>query len=328
MKSRQKSFRCGIIGGGNIAWRYDHNANNAIAPLTHRTCLVRHPKTELVAIFEPNPQAYAELRHEIGGDHSLTITDSLTDFFSLGLDLVSVCSPTKYHKEHIELALENEIKYIWAEKPVTASLAELESILSHVAIVENRARISVNFFRRHLAAFARIKAHLTEANGAKMLEFRYSRDLVTNGVHLLDILGYFFDDCFEYKIEFAVKNSAGNPVFGLRINDCLITFVGNTLPYHLIELTLTTDNGRLSVNQNGKALTVERKKPNQDYPGFYELGDVQHLEDIKTLREQFNWGMYKNLSNLVAIDEPIISSIHNSLFPMRIFQELQELNVL
>ena len=80
---KKKIYRAGVIGCG------------AIAQECHLPGYAKHKQVELVAVTDPTPARHAEIEKTYPGVHAYT--DHREMLAKESLDIVSVCSPNKFH---------------------------------------------------------------------------------------------------------------------------------------------------------------------------------------------------------------------------------------
>jgi len=312
------AVKCGIIGAGKIAWTYDKGRIVNGQSTTHMSCFKRHPDTKLISIFEPNSDA----RQAVSTAYpNLKVFSVLDDFLDQNLDLISICSPNKFHAKHLTACLKTSAKYIWAEKPATDSLTEFRRLLETINILKSPPRINVNFFRRNLIQFGSLKNECKKQKPIQ-IEINYSQSLQTNGVHLIDILGFILDVNYGNSLLWCRGDKTNNPSFGLEINGIPITVTGMNLSYHCIDIRVTFEDRRITLSKGGENLIVEMKMPNPSFPGFY------HLEIDETAQNIFGFdplieGTYLNLCNLLDDDADLYSSFMSSAFSQDILNKVR-----
>jgi hypothetical protein len=319
------SLRCGIIGAGQIAWRYDGGRWDGRRSLTHAACLDRHPETDLVAVFDPVEHSRAEFETGYNGPAPVALPETLQDFCALNLDLVVIASPTHHHGSHLRACLEAGVPRLWLEKPVTLEFAEFESLRKAVEAMPAAPRISVNYFRRALPQVARLKAHLRATPDLTGVEIVYSRALAVNGVHLLDLLGHLFDVTRPPPLDWVRADASGaNPDFGLTLAGVPVSVTGHALPYHLIELRLIGPDGRMSLTQGGGALMWEAAQPNPDYPGFFNIAPPEPVLPEGLAQAAMHDGMYLMLDNLLDPQAVPVSPLHSAYFAQAVLTQVTE----
>lgn len=315
------TLRCGIIGAGQIAWRYDGGRWNGGLSVTHASCFDRHPKTELVALYDPIPESRANFIGNYAGADQVQVCDTLEAFFAQDLDLVSIASPSGLHPDHIHACMDAAIPLLWIEKPVSLSLTEFRNIEQKLATLPQQPRICVNYFRRALPQVAMMKSHVASSPGGLTCDITYSRKLAVNGVHLLDLLGHIFAAQRAPELNWQEADDE-NPDFGLTLEGVPVRVHGHDLPYHLIELVLTDTRGRLSLTGGGNALTWEAAIPNPDYPGFFMLAPPEPACLPEDCQAAMRDGMYLMLDNLVSDQGPSVSPLSEAFFSQHLMERV------
>ena len=313
------TLRCGIIGLGRIAWRYDLGRWDGVRSVSHASCIARHQETTLVAVLDPNADARKSFATD-GPSENVAICDDADTFFAQGLDLVTIASPSEHHPAHIKSCFDARIPYLFVEKPVTLELAEFDQLLSDHRDGPFQPRVTVNFFRRFLPQFWHFKEHMQTVKGSGFLHVNYSRRLDVNGVHLLDIIGFLFDKQIPPELEWCDNSDPNNPDLGLNINRISVVITGQDLPYHALDARFTDARGRLSIIQGGRALTWEAREDNPDYPGFYHLAPpIQPSVDFDpaaTMRD----GTYLAFCNLVDDSVPSLAPLASAYFSQSLME--------
>lgn len=129
-------FSVGVIGGGRIGQIHAQN-------------VFENPDTELVAICDPFP-ATAEIAERLGAAYYAT-TDELLDHPDI--DAVIVASPTAFHADTVERALETN-KAVLVEKPLAETTESAEQLIKRVGL---DAPVMVGFNRRFDPSFQEAK---------------------------------------------------------------------------------------------------------------------------------------------------------------------------
>lgn len=293
----ENRIRCGIIGAGHIAWGYDEGAVINDRSVTHASCIARHGRTELVSICDPNEEARAQFSMRYAQAANVSVHSDLDAFLDEDLDLISICSPNAFHAAHITAAIQHSAHWLWIEKPVTQTRAEFDELISLIGRRSKPIRTNVNFFRRNLPQYQALK-HRMSLERPILIEIVYSRTLRTNGVHLIDLLGYLTDCHNGPDLDWVRRAETDDPDFGLSLNGVAVSVVGMDLPYHTIDLRVTFENGRVAITRGGLSVTVEAMRPNPAFPGFF------HLEDDRDATRDMGFaplveGTYLNLCNLL-----------------------------
>lgn len=315
-------LRCGIIGGGRIAWKYDGGAWDHKKSLTHSSCFDRHPATDLCAILEIDEQRRLQISSEHPIGKKLLVTGDLEQFLNSGLDVVSIASPSEFHAHHILKCIEAAIPYLWIEKPVTLDFESFEIIRSKLKTVASPCRNSVNFFRRFLPQYEFLRSKISDTQIVHLIEINYSRRLDVNGVHLLDVLGFLFPQEPPPPINLFTNFKNGNPSFGLKIAGIEVSVIGSDLPYHNIDIRVTTEEGRYSVNRGGLTVLEEKCVPNDTFLGFFHLANAVDLTDSFGNERDIDEGTYLSLCNLLDSSVNSTSTIETAYFSQAILEQV------
>ena len=144
-----------------------------------------------------------------------------------GITVVFITTPNDLHTEYLEAALRHD-KNIFVEKPITANLSDTLRLLPQLE--QNRKIFMVGHNMRRRAAIRKIKEILSNGligevvsvytNSSKGIAFdispknwRFSQirnregPLITVGIHLIDILHYFFGPV--NSVSAVIKNISG-----------------------------------------------------------------------------------------------------------------------
>ena len=121
-------IRIGVIGAGNNGFR-------------HAQYYKESPRTELVAIADPNAEIAQPRADEVGCKLVPDVTDFLGD-----VDAVVISSPNHLHVPHVQ-SVTGAGKHVWCEKPMGLTRDDAEAIVDAVraAGVRSTVGFSVRF---------------------------------------------------------------------------------------------------------------------------------------------------------------------------------------
>lgn len=308
-------LKAGIIGAGQIAWRYDGGRWDGTRSVSHAACLDRHPNTQLVAMLDPIESARTAARAALGPE--VEVTGTLDAFLAHDLDVICVASPTKYHVEHVRAAARSGARFLLIEKPVTTDMAAFRSLVDDMTSLPTPPRSFVNYFRRGLPQVQALRDACL-GGGLVALDFVYSRTLAVNGVHMVDLCGYVLGLHRAPELVWVDPAGGDNPSFTLRTGDLLVQFRGIDLPYHCIECRASFANGRLSLLEGGLRYEREERLPNPAFPGFCRLGPAQPAMDPEAAARAFLDGTYQSLCALLDTAVPSPSPLEGSAFAQEV----------
>lgn len=266
-------YRAVVSGLGNIAWRF--GARQDGTSLSHVAALERNHHTHLSAGCSPDENdrhAFEQEKNILSYANIEVMLDAVRPH------LVSICSPTPLHFSQVRSCLKRQIPMIWLEKPPAETVSQLQELMDIQQRVAPDSCILVNFQRRYSNNYARMRQQLQKQNfgSERLVDIKYSRGLLTNGSHMLDILFFLFGDINYELLWVESGGDCKNPSFALRLEQgCLVSVCGCDLPYHNIDFTVTCDFGRIAILHNDMTPKIEIQVEHQDYPGFFYLEDME-----------------------------------------------------
>jgi predicted dehydrogenase len=267
-------YKAALIGLGKIAWKMGRDTATGYS-LSHKDAYDQNGKVTLVAGFSPDSNEVDNFSNncEVVGYSNL---EQMLE--QENPDIVSICSPHRFHAEQLELCYEHNIPMVWLEKPAAISSKEVE-------LLEKRRKekvplpvVLVNFQRRYTDSYQNLKKLIEKKIYGEVLsvEINYSRGLMLNGSHMVDHLVYLFPES-QFEVVWVEKgHKPGNPDFVVRLSDKLIAhFNGIDSTFHNIDVRITCEKARLSIEHGGMELRVEEVLENDLFPGFYRLYDKE-----------------------------------------------------
>ena len=196
-------YRVGIIGCGRIAARHA----NAYATIE---------STELVVAAEPDPERRLKF------DETYGVTSFYENYREMlaneELDIISICTWPPLHSEMTVAAAESGVKAILCEKPMALNLGEVDRMLE--ACEANGTKLVIGHQHRFdpqtVNAIELIKGN---AIGKLQSIFGYcnSKDLLTNGTHVVDLIRYFVDDSPVRWVMGQIDRPSDKVDFGHRV---------------------------------------------------------------------------------------------------------------
>jgi len=260
-------YKAVIIGLGNIAWRYDYNLKNKSAILSHAKAYLNNKNTILAGGYSPEKKDRIDFEKE----YNVGTYDSIDELIAkTNPDIISICSPTQFHFEHLSYCINLGIPMIWMEKPLVNNKDEL-ILLEKLFKTKIKSIIAINFQRRYSKLYNKIKDEIQQKKygDLKNIYITYSKGLLNNGSHAVDILFYILnEDIFITK----VAEDNHSPSFAAKsASNIIINFIGLNVDYHCFDIIFVFDRARISIVHGGMDYLEEVKKENELYPGFYKL---------------------------------------------------------
>ena len=178
-----------VVGCGNIAGGFDAERAASLPPLTHAGAFSRHGGFRVTACVEPDAERRAAFMQRWGvaqgfDDLSAVAAARLRGHF----DVISLCSPTAAHAQHLETALALQPRLIFCEKPVTPTVVQTAALVARCA--RAGVPLAVNHTRRWAPDVRRLAAELRNGTwgAVRSAVGTYNKGVLNNGSHLVDLL--------------------------------------------------------------------------------------------------------------------------------------------
>ena len=186
-------YRAAVIGLGRMGSTFDDEIQRGGAiflPYCHAPSYVASPHTELVAgadLHEGQGAIFAD-RWGLSGEH---IYSDYRDMLAAERpDIVSVCTTARHRAAIMQDAIEAGVKAIWAEKPITLSLAEADAVID--LSTRNGVVIAINCSRRHSPFLTEARRMVLDGELGEILQITaYAECYIShNGSHAIDTIRY------------------------------------------------------------------------------------------------------------------------------------------
>lgn len=151
---------------------------------------------ELVAVADLNESALAQFGTAWDIEEDRHYTDYNVMLSEEELDVISVCTPTIYHHEHVVDSAQSDAdpEVIWCEKPIASNVHNAEEMVSTCA--DTGTELVINHSFRFTDKLQRLKELVTEENllgEVQSVSTQYRMELMRNSTHVLDTLVYLLD---------------------------------------------------------------------------------------------------------------------------------------
>ena len=183
-------LRVGLVGCGSIADTIEDELRAVPGwlpfPYSHATVFEAHPRTELVAVAEPDRHRRSAFATRWGVERQYDGIEAMVDHERL--DIVAIASPTHHHAHAFTVAAEAGVPGVFLEKPVAQTLREADAMIE-LAARRGTAAI-VNHFRSFDPSFraaARLVGDGTIGEVTGMVAI-WGEGLSQGGCHLFDLI--------------------------------------------------------------------------------------------------------------------------------------------
>jgi predicted dehydrogenase len=260
MSIGNRRYRVGVIGTGRIASsiqdEFAHKPAYVLFPHSHAGAYAALPETEIVAAADTNDERLAEFAARWNVDHTyVDYRDMLND---QQLDIVSICTPTRSHREISEAVAVSDVKGVFLEKPVAQNLADVDRIIA--AFAANNVKAVVNHTRTFDPYYRRIRELIADGTIGDLHSFlvHWHEGYLFGGTHLYDLLRFLtnsdvawvFGDVMNAESPFD-PGGAGMMRFQNGVDALINVRVGHAAP---LEIDIVGSAGRIRI---GSALFPE-----------------------------------------------------------------------
>ena len=192
------TYRAGIIGAGGVAGLgiYSGSADDVgTEPVetSHAGGYAGHEDVELVAIADVDPERLETFGRAWEIPEASRYESHTAMLANADLDIVSVCTPTMYHPEHVIDAAAH-VDAIWCEKPLASSVRDGEQMVA--ACVEEDVELVVNHSRRFMAQNQAVKDAIADGllGDVHTAAVAASGELFRVTTHVVDLATFLLDD--------------------------------------------------------------------------------------------------------------------------------------
>jgi predicted dehydrogenase len=277
---REMRYRAALIGCGVIGSSIDEGKEHVMGIQSHAAAYQACARTELVGVCDVDSvrtAACAKIRcvSKHYNDYRILLESCVPD-------VVSIATETATHDQILRDVLAfPSVKLVICEKPIASN-----SILATqlVAIADTTGcRLVVNYSRHYLPAMEQIRKHIIGRRIGKirLVNGYYTKSLVHNGTHLLELLRWWFgdlrlvhsasavwaDSCPEY-CDVLFKLHGGEPVY-LHALD--------SRDYSLFEIDIIGSTGRISVTKGGDLVSTWEVKEHSLFEGYREFAPIPRI---------------------------------------------------
>jgi predicted dehydrogenase len=193
------TYRAGIVGTGGVAGMgiYDGSEDDIgddPVDASHAGGYAAVDDVELVAIADVDEEALDRFGRAWGIPGDARYLDHEAMFEAADLDVVSVCTPGMFHREHVEDAARiGGVDAVWCEKPIACSVADAEAMVEvcEAAGVDLVVNHSQRFYRQH----QRLREAVADGliGDVRSVSAGSSMELLRVGTHAVDFVRYVLD---------------------------------------------------------------------------------------------------------------------------------------
>ena len=194
-------YRAAVIGLGRMGSTFDdeiQQGGSIFLPYCHAPSYVASPLTELVAGADLHTEQGAIFGERWGLSSEHIYSDYREMLATEQPDILSICTTARHRAAIMKDAIEAGVKAIWAEKPITLSLAEADDVIDHST--RKGVAIAVNCSRRYSPFLSEARRMAREGELGELLQITaYAECHIShNGSHAIDTMRYLVDADVEW----------------------------------------------------------------------------------------------------------------------------------
>lgn len=322
-------YNAAIIGAGNIGALYDQTKHGDHI-LTHAHAYTLEPRIQLCAMTDIDKQKADHATRLWGGT---PYYDSKEMLDHEKIDIISICVPDEHHEKIIDICYEYRPKAVFCEKPLTLDMESAERIVkkySDAGII-----FAVNFSRRWDPTMQSLKKEFEKGTYGNVLNVTsiYTKGILHNGSHLIDILRYLFGD-IAYVVPLSAKFDwyENDPTvdaflnFSNGVHAHIIS--ADARSYSIFEIDILCEKARFHFNKSGLQMIEYGVRDNPIYPGYLEIFEKQCIQT--GLNKSISYAV-SNIIDAIEGKNDIICSGNDALIAqntcLKLIHDCQKLGV-
>jgi predicted dehydrogenase len=266
---KKNLYTFAIIGAGQIACGYDGPNDQHI--LTHAHAINTNPNARLLGFYDIDAVTGIKASEKWGGKSFSSIPEMLAE----KPNVVIICAPDSKHMEVLESLLDDPPKIVICEKPLTLRYESSLRILDD--FIGKGVCLGVNYQRRFDPVVTELKRKFEVCELGKFLcgTAYYSKGLMHNGSHAIDLLRFIFGDVKSFSsikkiFDFTPEDPS---IYGIVRFECgdVTIIPGDERAFSIFEIDLLFEKARYKFSHSGMDLEIQKPVADDVYPGYFEL---------------------------------------------------------
>jgi len=317
----KKKIRSAVIGLGQIGQGYDYDWPDNSRALTHATGFTYHESFELIGGVDPNYSARKRFEKKFKRPAYSDINKLLSREQP---EIISIAVPTDFHYTVFQEIIKSRLRAIICEKPIAASLKDA---LNMLALSEkHNCVLLINYMRRYEPGVLSVKKAIDQGEIGDIYKgvVWYSKGLLNNGSHFIDLLLYLLGDvCGKEIIETGRRWNSNDPEPDIRLRfkkASIYFFSAREECFSLNNMRLIGTQGEICYEEGGNEISIRKTQPHPDYPGYYILRPKHDIiyNDLK----RYQWHVLEQLKNNLIDGIPINSDGKSAVKTLKVVEEV------
>lgn len=314
--------KCLVVGLGNIGMKYDLDLEFEEFVLTHCAAISGHNDFVLSAGVDLNK----ENRDIFEGTFNSPAFDNIDIAIKEVRPAVGViCCPTNDHyAAFISLVESQDIKAIFCEKPLSYDIIEAQEMVNICAKYD--VPLYVNYMRRADPNVVEIKRRITsgEIAGPIKVSAWYSKGLLNNGSHLVDLASYWLGDYISHKLlncERHWNKTDPEPDVYIQFEKGSLVLMSAWEEFYThFTVELLSRSGRLYYSNGGEKISFNQAGEDDLFKGYKVLADNPEIFKNHFLKYQYH--VYEQLSEALQKRKSNLCDGFNGLRTLEILKNI------
>ena len=314
-------FTAAVIGLGQIGQGYDYDWPDSSRILTHASGFHYHDFFRLVGGVDPNPES----RMRFEKKYKRPAYDSIEALFlQESPQILSLAVPTQLHHTVFKEIIEHHPLAVICEKPIAASLKDALNMLA--LSDKHNCVLLINYMRRCDPGVLSVKKAIDQNEIGDIYKgvVWYSKGLLNNGSHFIDLLLYLLGDVHGMEIIETGRRLNSNdaePDIRLRFKKASIYFLSaHEECFSLNNMRLIGTQGEIHYAKSGNEISIRKTQPHPDYPEYYILKPNHEL--VYNDLQRYQWHVLEQLKNNLIDGTPIISDGKSAVKTMKVIEKV------
>ena len=295
------SYKAGIIGAGGIAglgilgMHDESDIGEKKFNASHAGGYEAASNIDLVAIADTDPQKLSKFANAWDIDEKSTYQNHRKMLRMESLDIVSVCTPTYLHSDHVIDAVEyGAPSAVWCEKPIASSLDEANQMIDRCE--ETGTELVINHSFRFTDALQQLHSLIQEKDllgNVRSVSTQFRMELLRNSTHLLDTLIFLLDTrpdivsghitgdnevTSSLDVDYTIDDAAGGGHVVMK-DDTFVT----------IDCTIPRDISSMTLNFIGTSGKLYMNNDDGEWR-YWDLQDGTHIEQsLPGINGEWTW---------------------------------------
>ncbi|PKA27056.1 Gfo/Idh/MocA family protein [Leptospira meyeri] len=321
-----KEYSAAVVGLGSIGQGldYDQDIDRKDICLTHTAAYFQHNGFHLVAGVD----TLGSFREKFSAKYKSPAFETVSELKKYRPDVISICVPSHLHKSTFDEVIDLGPKAIVCEKPISDSINDADEMVKKAQ--SKQCLLLVNFIRRFEKGHVELKKKFdrNEFGKIRKVSVFYSKGVLNNGSHFINLLSFFFGEpvsCKVLKKGNVLENSDLEPDFLLHFQSGVDAYflAGNEDDFSVKEIVFLTEKGIINYQQGGVKIEY--------FP--VEISSVFKDYKIKSFNSQlvatdfnrYQWytmdALYNYLENGIDCESDGSSALNTQLVVDQIFSQ-------